>query len=120
MAGRRHAQELSRNTALRAGLKAFSAAGGVVYAECGGLIFLSRAVQPEEHGGDFPMGALACGFVVKGGQSLDPWVSRIGTLTHTLGTGLPGPGDPSSPTPFSLPSVLQWACLGSRRCSRTA
>ncbi|RMZ52667.1 hypothetical protein APUTEX25_000786 [Auxenochlorella protothecoides] len=50
-----HAQELSKNTALRAGLKAFSAAGGVIYAECGGLIFLSRAVQPEEHGGDFPM-----------------------------------------------------------------
>ncbi|KAH7623555.1 hypothetical protein Ndes2526B_g02000 [Nannochloris sp. 'desiccata'] len=47
----RHAGELAENKALRAGLKAFADAGGVIYAECGGLLYLSASIQPK---GDAP------------------------------------------------------------------
>ncbi|KAK2076215.1 hypothetical protein QBZ16_001147 [Prototheca wickerhamii] len=50
-----HAPALGRNAALRAGLAAFSAAGGPVYAECGGLILLSRAVRPRADAAESPM-----------------------------------------------------------------
>jgi cobyrinic acid a,c-diamide synthase len=47
----RHAGELAENKSLRAGLKAFADAGGVIYAECGGLLYLSASIQPR---GDAP------------------------------------------------------------------
>lgn len=50
-----HASALSKNTALRAGLRAFSAAGGPIYAECGGLILLSRSVRPQPEAPECPM-----------------------------------------------------------------
>ena len=43
----RHAAELADNKLLRAGLKAFAEAGGVIYAECGGLMFLSQSIRPR-------------------------------------------------------------------------
>ncbi len=42
----KHAQELSKNRMLLVAVKAFAEAGGVVYAECGGLIYLSQSIQP--------------------------------------------------------------------------
>jgi cobyrinic acid a,c-diamide synthase len=39
-----HADELSRNTALSAEIRAFVEAGKPVYAECGGMIYLGRAL----------------------------------------------------------------------------
>jgi len=42
-----HAAELADNKLFRAGLKAFVDAGGVVYAECGGLLVLSQSIQPR-------------------------------------------------------------------------
>lgn len=39
-----HADALSRNTALSAGIRAFVEAGKPVYAECGGMIYLGRAL----------------------------------------------------------------------------
>jgi cobyrinic acid a,c-diamide synthase len=47
----RHAGELAENKLLRAGLKAFADAGGIIYAECGGLLYLSASIQPR---GDAP------------------------------------------------------------------
>lgn len=43
----RHAAQLADNKLLRAELKAFADAGGVIYAECGGLLYLSQSIQPQ-------------------------------------------------------------------------
>ena len=40
-----HAQALSRNTALRTAIVEFARAGGPVYAECGGLMYLATAIR---------------------------------------------------------------------------
>lgn len=42
-----YAQQLSDNKPLIASLRAFADAGGLVYAECGGLIYLSQSIQPQ-------------------------------------------------------------------------
>ena len=42
----RHAAALAANTGLLAAIKAFAEAGGVVYAECGGLLYVSQSIQP--------------------------------------------------------------------------
>lgn len=50
-----HASALSANRALRGAVRAFAEAGGVIYAECGGLMYMSRSVQPDEHGTEYDM-----------------------------------------------------------------
>jgi cobyrinic acid a,c-diamide synthase len=40
-----HAEALSANTAMRAAIIAFAARGGPIYAECGGLMYLSSAIE---------------------------------------------------------------------------
>jgi cobyrinic acid a,c-diamide synthase len=40
-----HAETLSGNVAIREAIQAFSRKGGIVYAECGGLMYLSRRVH---------------------------------------------------------------------------
>lgn len=54
----RHCGALAGNKGLRAALLAFACAGGVVYGECGGLLYLTQSLQPLS---DLPssMGALA-------------------------------------------------------------
>ena len=41
----RHAEALAANRQLRAAVRAFADAGGVIYAECGGMIYLSHSLQ---------------------------------------------------------------------------
>lgn len=41
-----HAADLSSRRDIRTSVKAFAEAGGVVYAECGGLLYLSQSIQP--------------------------------------------------------------------------
>ena len=53
---RRYAGDLSDNRPLRASLHAFARGGGVVYAECGGLLYLSRSMQTQAQGPSFPLG----------------------------------------------------------------
>ena len=54
------AEALSENTAMRASLAAYCAAGGAAYAECGGLMYLGQQIINAQ-GRAFPMvGALAC------------------------------------------------------------
>ena len=53
----RFAAQLADNRLLRASLAAFAKAGAVVYAECGGLLYLSRSIQPQPDQAAFPMGA---------------------------------------------------------------
>jgi cobyrinic acid a,c-diamide synthase len=43
-----YASELERNTALREHVAAFAASGRPVYAECGGLMYLSRAIRTQD------------------------------------------------------------------------
>src|SRR5260370_16152283 len=40
-----HAEALSANASLRLSLQTFAGRGGLVYAECGGLMYLSRAIR---------------------------------------------------------------------------
>ncbi len=44
-----HAAELERNSAMRAAIKQFVASGKPVYAECGGLMYLTRSITWEGH-----------------------------------------------------------------------
>jgi hypothetical protein len=53
----RYAADLADNRLLRASLAGFARAGGVVYAECGGLIYLSKSIQPQQDQPPIPMGA---------------------------------------------------------------
>ena len=45
-----YAQELTGNRSLRAAITAFAAGGGVIYGECGGLMFLSQALISRDQG----------------------------------------------------------------------
>lgn len=54
------AEALSQNTTMRASLATYCAAGGAVYAECGGLMYLGQQIINAQ-GQSFPMvSALAC------------------------------------------------------------
>jgi cobyrinic acid a,c-diamide synthase len=43
-----HAHELANNRAMRESIAAFAQAGGPIYAECGGLMYLSRAIRTRD------------------------------------------------------------------------
>jgi len=43
-----HAAELAANTAMRTAIAAFAAAGGPIYAECGGLMYLARGIRTRD------------------------------------------------------------------------
>ena len=45
----RHARQLAANHGVKAAIAAFAGAGGVVYAECGGLMYLSQSLQPVDN-----------------------------------------------------------------------
>lgn len=48
-----HAARLSHNTEMREAIKDFAGIGGIIYAECGGLMYLSRGISWK--GRHFPM-----------------------------------------------------------------
>jgi cobyrinic acid a,c-diamide synthase len=54
------ARELSSNTAMLAAIRGFAARGGVVYAECGGLMYLTDAIRTLD-GARWPMSAIIPG-----------------------------------------------------------
>jgi cobyrinic acid a,c-diamide synthase len=49
-----YVERLATNTSMRQELRCFIEQGGVVYAECGGLMYLTQAIRTVE-GRDFPM-----------------------------------------------------------------
>lgn len=57
----KHAKALAANRPMRVAIKAFAASGGAVYAECGGLLYLSQSVQPVDDLLPAPMGAHSLG-----------------------------------------------------------
>lgn len=57
------ARELSSNSAMLAAVRAFAGRGGPVYAECGGLMYLARAIRTLE-GRSWPMVGLMAGEAV--------------------------------------------------------
>jgi cobyrinic acid a,c-diamide synthase len=60
-----HAAALAQNAAMRAAVERFAGAGGPIYAECGGLMYLSRAIVTGD-GVSHPMvGLLAAETIMK-------------------------------------------------------
>ncbi|HEV2171099.1 MAG TPA: cobyrinate a,c-diamide synthase, partial [Candidatus Binatus sp.] len=57
------ASELSRNEPMLAAIRNFAARGGVIYAECGGLMYLLEAIRTLD-GTDWPMAAIVPGVAV--------------------------------------------------------
>jgi cobyrinic acid a,c-diamide synthase len=57
------ARELSSNGAMLAAIRGFSARGGVIYAECGGLMYLLDAIRTLD-GARWPMAAIIPGVAV--------------------------------------------------------
>lgn len=58
-----HGEALAKNTAMRAAVKRFAERGGVIYAECGGLMYLTDSIRdfdgrPHEMVGIFPAEAV--------------------------------------------------------------
>ncbi len=58
-----HAAQLAANAPMRAALRAFAAAGGPIYAECGGLMYLGDAIRTLD-GTTHPMLGLVAGTAV--------------------------------------------------------
>jgi cobyrinic acid a,c-diamide synthase len=58
-----HAAALAQNAPMRAAVAAFAAAGRPIYAECGGLMYLSRAIRTHD-GSEHPMVGVVPGTAV--------------------------------------------------------
>jgi len=81
-----HAARLAANASLRAGIKAFSAAGRPVYAECGGFMFLMDGITDPD-GRAFPM----CGVFAMSAAMLPRFAALGYREVVTTGPGLLGP-----------------------------
>ena len=57
------AESLERNRALRGAIRSYAAAGGRIYAECGGLMYLTRAIRTER--GEFEMVGVIDGVTIQ-------------------------------------------------------
>jgi cobyrinic acid a,c-diamide synthase len=79
-----HAEELAANTVTTAAVREFAAAGGPIYAECGGLMYLARALRVQ--GSDYPL----CG-ILPFGTTMDAPLKLAYVEVQTQG-GLFGPG----------------------------
>jgi len=80
-----HAQELSDNSETREAVRAFAAAGGPVYAECGGLMYLATTLELD--GATYPL----CGVLPFGTRMPAPLTLAYVDVTTTgglFGTGL--------------------------------
>jgi cobyrinic acid a,c-diamide synthase len=58
-----YARELSSNTAMAAAIRSFALRGGLIYAECGGLMYLTDAIRTLD-GTRWPMAAIIPGIAV--------------------------------------------------------
>lgn len=107
----RHAAELAHNRLLRASLAAFARAGGVVYAECGGLLYLSKSVQPQDEPAR-PMGAAPASAAALPCKRcrLSPWIGCC-MLMPRSSSFLPLIAVRCAPCLFALNASTSPACL---------
>lgn len=88
-----HTGELTNNRSLRAAVTAFAASGGVVYAECGGLTFLSQSLSDLGGGKPRAMCGLApfsTRVAVRGGsQANNGSKQQHGYVTVAINEGCP-------------------------------
>jgi cobyrinic acid a,c-diamide synthase len=85
-------EELERNTGMRAAVAGFAAAGGPVYAECGGLMYLARSLAWKgkvcRMSGVIPADVVMCerpqgrGYVRLGETGESPWPAPSGEPTE--------------------------------------
>jgi cobyrinic acid a,c-diamide synthase len=79
-----HAEELAANTVTTVAVREFAATGGPIYAECGGLMYLARALRVQ--GSDYPL----CG-ILPFGTTMEAPLKLAYVEVETQG-GLFGPG----------------------------
>ncbi len=72
------AKTLSENTTMLESIRTLAARGGVIYAECGGLITLTQSIQTRD-GGEFPLAGLLPATTVMTDQRI-----RLGYVEVTL------------------------------------
>ncbi|NOY74249.1 MAG: cobyrinate a,c-diamide synthase [Kiritimatiellaeota bacterium] len=72
------AERLSRNVSLRESIRVFAEAGGAIFAECGGFMYLGESLA-DLSGTEFPM----CG-VVAGSFRMEPRLHRLGYVEIEL------------------------------------
>ncbi|SNS94680.1 cobyrinic acid a,c-diamide synthase [Granulicella rosea] len=73
-----HAAQLSANSAMLASIRSFAAEDGPIYAECGGMIYLSRAISTLD-GANYPMTG-----VLPFAMEMTPKLVRFGYTTVEL------------------------------------
>ncbi|MDA3894908.1 MAG: cobyrinate a,c-diamide synthase [Desulfobacteraceae bacterium] len=83
-----HAKEISANAAMRDAVSGFAASGRLIYAECGGLMYLSQGVV-DQNGNRYPMAG-----VLPVETRMNKRLHRLGyavvTLTESCCWGEPG------------------------------
>ncbi len=84
-----HAGDLARNRSLHGELRAFAERGGPIYAECGGLMYIARAIRTLD-GSEHPMVGLVPGVAVMQERLQALGYVEVETQTRTLfgGAGL--------------------------------
>lgn len=78
-----HAEALARNRSMRDAIAAFAAAGGPIYAECGGLMLLARAIRTGD-GVSHPMVGIVPGEAVMHGSLQALGYVEVATTRATI------------------------------------
>ncbi|MET0596091.1 MAG: cobyrinate a,c-diamide synthase [Polyangiaceae bacterium] len=88
-----HAAALSNNTAMRDSIAKFAASGGPIYAECGGLMYLSRAIVDREQRAHPMVGIVPAETIMQGKLAALGYVeieTRVPTILGPAGLAFRG------------------------------
>lgn len=78
-----HARELSANTAMLQAIRNHAAEGGVIYAECGGLMYLTDAIRTLD-GARWPMAAIVPGVAAMSDRLQALGYVEVETQAHSI------------------------------------